>query len=325
MKITKKLTLIALLMFIGCFIILQTSKVDSYAASTQPSTAVKNDIPDYNKKVKNHYTGWIKSKSKTVKLFDGGFPVYYYMKEGRLENGWSRINNNKYFFKSDYTMAYGVESINDTIYIFGIMGKSDYGKLKYNSIYIIPRQYNNAYSTISTTWIVDSDGEAVKTGWGAITFGTKGYAYAEKYHPFVNGWKKIDGYWYYFKDYRRCTGWITDNGNKYYLNGLGMMLTGVQEISGKYYYFNSSGKMMTGWQKINNKWYYFNSNGTRAEGLTKINNKLYYFDYYMLTGWERINGYWYYFKTDGSAITGTTTKIGNKTYSFRSNGTCINK
>ena len=283
MKVAKKLTIITLLAFICSFIILQTSKIDSYAAT--PSKSIQNDIPDYDKKVKNKYTGWIKSKSKTVKLPDGTSSIYYYMNKGALVTGWKTISGYKYYFKSDYTMVYGVESIIDGIYVFGIC-KNDYGKLiQCNCLYQVPSYYNNKYANITTVWSLDKNGKVIKNGWNYTSGLQVGYAYTENYTPFRSGWKKISGKWYYFNNYRRCTGWITDSG-KYYLDSNGVMVKGLQTISGKKYFFNDSGKMQTGWKKI--------------------------------------SGYWYYFKTDGSAIIGTTAKIGNKTYAFRSNGTCVN-
>lgn len=281
MKVVKKLTLIALLMFIGGFIVLQASKITSYAA---PAVSIQNDIADYNKKVKNKYTGWLKAKSKNRYDYN-----YYYMEKGNLVKGWKTIKNKKYYFKSDYKMAWGIESINNKLYLFGCFTDDTYGALiTYPVIY---SAYNNTSYNVNNV-VPSKDGSLVKNGWVSVE---KGYsngnivpaskAYIENYIAFNNGWKKISGKWYFFKGCRMQTGWIINSG-KYYLNSNGVMVTGLQTINGKKYFFNDSGKMQIGWKKI--------------------------------------SGYWYYFKTDGSAITGTTTKIGNKTYSFRSNGTCIN-
>ena len=37
------------------------------------------------------------------------------------------------------------------------------------------------------------------------------------------------------------TGWLTYNGNRYYLNSSGAMVTGKQLINNKYEYFNAFG------------------------------------------------------------------------------------
>ncbi len=58
-----------------------------------------------------------------------------------------------------------------------------------------------------------------------------------------NGWKKVSGNWYYYKNGNAQTGWQKVNGSWYYLNGSGKMLTGWQKVGGKWYYLYSSGKM----------------------------------------------------------------------------------
>lgn len=59
-----------------------------------------------------------------------------------------------------------------------------------------------------------------------------------------NGWKKIDGVWYYFdrSGYMK-TGWVQDGLDWYYLNSSGKMVTGWNWINGKCYYLDSSGAM----------------------------------------------------------------------------------
>ena len=54
-------------------------------------------------------------------------------------------------------------------------------------------------------------------------------------------------------------------------------------VDGNWYWFDSSGYMVTGWKHINYKWYYLNADGS------------------MKTGWLKdTNGKWYYLNTDGS-------------------------
>ncbi len=83
-----------------------------------------------------------------------------------------------------------------------------------------------------------------------------------------NGWQQLSYNgtveWYYFNDQGyMTTGWITDQGRKYYLNPVS---DGTQ------------GKMVTGWQQIEGKWYYFNevSDGTRGALLTNTQIGEYY-------------------------------------------------
>ena len=61
---------------------------------------------------------------------------------------------------------------------------------------------------------------------------------------FKNGWKKIDGKWYYFSNgCRMLTGWLQLEDKWYYLSESGAMVTGIQEIGGKKYCFANDGHM----------------------------------------------------------------------------------
>ena len=168
------------------------------------------------------------------------------------------------------------------------------------------------------------------------------------------GWKKVNGYWYYFDNYSAATG---DN----------------EEINGKYYSFGSDGKMKTGWIKSGDStevtWYYAESSGAHIAGkFTTINgvkyafdndsqwcvngvyyigNNLYAFDkngkiktkwyqdeygdwFYLndqgiaQKGWQEISGKWYYFDTDdGNMYTGSHKLPNHKVYIFDSNGVWV--
>ena len=80
--------------------------------------------------------------------------------------------------------------------------------------------------------------------------------------------------------------WYQEDGNYYYFDSDGYMVTGLRSIDGNTYYFSSGGKMRTGWQTINGNTYYFSSGGK------------------MLTGWQTIEGSNYYFGKDGRLVTG---------------------
>ncbi|COH30093.1 V8-like Glu-specific endopeptidase [Streptococcus pneumoniae] len=73
----------------------------------------------------------------------------------------------------------------------------------------------------------------------------------------LEGWKKINGSWYYYRQHDKQTGW--------------------QEINDTWYYLDSSGKMLTDWQKVNGNWYYLNSNGAMVTGSQTIDGKVYNF------------------------------------------------
>lgn len=81
----------------------------------------------------------------------------------------------------------------------------------------------------------------------------------------VNTWGWINGQYYYFDaNGNMVTGWQFINGQWYYLNPAegslqGAMVVGViyDPVYNAYFYANPSGAMVTGWNQVNQKWYYF--------------------------------------------------------------------
>lgn len=110
------------------------------------------------------------------------------------------------------------------------------------------------------TWILDA------TGWW--------YRYSNGTWP-TNQWMQLSYNgkydWYYFKpDGYMATGWLYDNGHKYYMNPVS---DGTQ------------GRMMTGWAEIEGKWYYFNEVSDGTKGALIVNS---WIDGY----WVDENGVW---------------------------------
>lgn len=121
------------------------------------------------------------------------------------------------------------------------------------------------------------------------------------------GWKKENGYWYYYKlDNTRASGWIKPDSNWYYLNYDGKMATGWLNSNGTWYYLDKSGNMITGWKQLNNMWYFFNDSGAMISGINQIDNKTYVFynSGAMAIGWMQLNNCWYYFNNSGSMASG---------------------
>ena len=139
-----------------------------------------------------------------------------------------------------------------------------------------------------------------------------------------DGWQKIDGKWYYYKDQEPQTGWQQVNGKWYYLGESGVMQTGWQQINGKWYYLAPGGAMLTGWQQINGKWYYLAPGGAMLTGWQKINGTWYYLaeSGAMVTGWQKINGTWYYFAASGAMQTGWQ-KINGTWYYLAASGAMV--
>ncbi len=96
-------------------------------------------------------------------------------------------------------------------------------------------------------------------------YGTAGW----HYNP--NGW------WYQTADgYYLSGGWYLIDARWYYFNAEGFMKTGWLEENGRKYYLNpvddgSLGAMCTGWQVIDNKLYYFNQSNEGSLGELMVN------------------------------------------------------
>ena len=137
-------------------------------------------------------------------------------------------------------------------------------------------------------------------------------------------WKNTSSGW----TYRGSDGsivkneFIDDNGNTYYLNANGIMLTGWQKINRRWYCFASSGKMYIGWQKLGGKNYYFDPrNGVMKTGWFKADGSWHYADKTgaVQKGWKYIGGKWYYLDSNMVMKTGLL-KLGSKTYLLKENG-----
>ena len=123
----------------------------------------------------------------------------------------------------------------------------------------------------------------------------------------LSGWQMIDGKWYYF-----------------YHDESDIMVTGWFEIDGSHYYFSQWGKMVTGWEQINGNWYYFNQWGKMVNGWNQINNRWYYFNQWgkMVKGWAQISNKWYYFNNNGAMVKGWAA-ISGKWYYFNNSGAMV--
>ena len=117
-----------------------------------------------------------------------------------------------------------------------------------------------------------------------------------------NGWIKEDGFWYYYTDNKKATGWKKINGDWYDFDSAGRMLTGWVEGGNKKYYLKNNGKMATGWLMIDDEWYLFANSGAMKSSC-----------------WQKSKGLWYYICDDGKLARGWKT-IKKKTYYFHKGG-----
>lgn len=136
-----------------------------------------------------------------------------------------------------------------------------------------------------------------------------------------SGWVTQEGTRYY-QDFHGnpVSGWLDLDGERYYLNEDGTPKTGWQDFYGNTYCFDAQGVMLTSWQKLNGKTYYFSNDGAMAEGWLFLDSGRYYLDQgVMVTQWQTIDGYPYYFQDDGTMARGFQEIDGN-TYYFDESG-----
>ena len=323
-------------------------------------------------------TGW-----QTI----GGKKYYFDTYYGYMYRGVHSIDGQEYFFNNDG--ALGTKGWNKVVYsetwtdsvgnthtetwtewyyletdggmpITGwkkISGKWYYFDPYYNGRMVADRPYQ----VDGTRYYFTASGALAGAGWQKRVdngYYSDGTAYSDTYWYYTdaagivqNGWKKIDGKWYYFSP----EGGVMASG-------------GRRLIDGKWYYFNASGAMQTGWIKDAGgyedggykeswtDWYYANGSGVLQTGWQTIGGKTYYFDltgcymyadgvYYASVsdgeyhdtapffftasgalagaGWQSVkvtdNGvsrtFWFYTNADGTPVTGWK-KIGGTWYYF---------
>ena len=112
---------------------------------------------------------------------------------------------------------------------------------------------NEGWHNAGSIWKYVHNGQFVK-GWLGIN-GEDWFLFCKE-GELENGWKQVDGDWYYLNPQhdgnfgKMLTGWQFVDGNWYLLNSnhngnYGAMLTGWQEVDGKWYFMDNSGKMLS--------------------------------------------------------------------------------
>ncbi len=157
------------------------------------------------------------------------------------------------------------------------------------------------------SWVWDGNGWKCKAPDGSVL---------------ANGWHQLpykgSTDWYFFDGQGyMVTGWLTHEGQTYYLNpeadgNQGKMCTGWMYLDDTWYYFNeesdgTKGAMLTsGWHYLSYNgrmdWYYFDEKGKMLTGWITTDDERYYLNPVpdgtrgkMCTGWLMVDGKWYYF------------------------------
>ena len=99
------------------------------------------------------------------------------------------------------------------------------------------------------------------------------------------------------------TGWVEENGRRYYYLEDGTAATGWLELEGSQYHFGPDGALEAGFQEVDGLTYYFGPDGSRASGWVNVNSRLYYLRQSgsLVTGWLSLDGQRYYLTKDGAA------------------------
>lgn len=139
----------------------------------------------------------------------------------------------------------------------------------------------------------------------------------------ADSWKKFDGTWYFYENYRKAADkLIYDGSNYYYMQADGTIYSGGWlTLEGKRRYFDpASGIMRRGWKQIGDSWYHFAEDGGIQTGWLNDQGNWYYMDLsgIMMTGWIRAGGAWYYLNPSGAMQTGMQNFGGARYYFGRS-------
>ena len=236
--------------------------------------------------------------------------------------GFVTISQSTYYFGSDFKQVKGLQKIGSDLYYFN--EKNGYmltGLFRINGKYY----YFNDEGKAITGWYTTDNGEKMyfsKTDHtaytGIQTISGEKYFFSDKAKLKTGLIKDSSGKYHYLVNEGKASGFIEYNGNTYYVDSLGNVLTGLQKISGSYYYFNDNGIMITGAYAVNGKYCFFDDEGKAVTGFVKRENgNTFYYNGIngVKTGLQKINNKLYYLSDSGVILYGMRT-IGNKSYFF---------
>ncbi len=261
-------------------------------------------------------SGWVNDGGTNYFYDDNGVwqPGYSGVNDSGLNmfrNGWQQSADGKWFYIKDQAKLKGwIKWSNNWYYLDPTTGAMVTGWLDWqgNTYYLNPpngEMIAGQNRTIGgTSYSFDSEGRlmggqmdnnplGLTTGWRQV--GGSWYFYRSDGSMISGEWELIDGSWYYFDSNGKVkTGWLSWNGDWYYLRpgtppAGGVMLTGFQDISStpqgvqlaapKRYFFKSNGALNgKGWIQIGGKWYYLRDDGSLQTGWLKDGGNWFYLD-----------------------------------------------
>ncbi|MBR7009140.1 MAG: hypothetical protein IKH90_11005 [Ruminococcus sp.] len=228
-----------------------------------------------------------------------GSDTYYFDEDTqKAVSGFVTVGSNTYYFDSSFKMVKGMQIIDGNRYYFN----TDKGYMM-----------SGIYTIGGAVYCFGDNGKAV-TGWYTTENGDR-YYFSGNDNIAYTGVHIIDGKKYYFDaNGKSKTGLIKDaDGQYHYITNEGQE-SGFIEINGNTYYVDKQGSVLTGLQTIGNDLYYFSKYGVMQTGAITINDKRYFFDTYTgkaVVGFvERENGYTYYYDGANGVKTGFVTVNG---------------
>ena len=252
-------------------------------------------------------------KGKAYVIDENGNPVDYV-------EGWNTLGDESFYIKNGVAL---INTIVDGYYInneglthtgiFYGSGTSDvilvHGKLAKNQW--VQSNYTTCYADekghmLRNQWIdnryVDSYGKLVTSRWIGDRYVDENGEYkpnGSTSQETKAGWKQINGKWWYQHKDGTCT------------------KNDFETIQGQTYYFDGNGYMVTGWKEINNKLYFFNASGVMAKNVWQ---GAYYLgsDGVMLTNAFTPDGY--YVGSDGAYVRNQKVTVDGKTYYLNADG-----
>ena len=234
----------------------------------------------------------------------------YFGSDGARAKGWLELDGVKYYCdKTTGLRLTGIQNLGTKTYLFSDGGKLQTNVWKKDST---GKRYFGETGAMVKGWLTYEGDEYFldkSTGYallGVQPVGTKTYLFSSTTGKLLkNTWKIDDGGRRYFGKYgSMVTGWLTFNGDRYYLDkSTGYALTGIQKIGKKTYLLSGSGKLQTNvWKNDGTGYRYFGKYGT------------------MVTGWLKLSGHTFYLDPSTGYRAVGKVKIDGKTYTFTKGG-----
>lgn len=265
--------------------------------------------------------------------YDDGWR-YYTSANEYVKEDWKNIGGKWYYFESDgYALIDTWAYIDGKMYHFdskGAMEKDKWINCGEHEVQNWELQTGNVFLKLPEYQDLDD--------WRYV--GSDGAAYT--------GWKKVDGYWYYFSnnknwyrgsDYGRYGliqyGALYEDDTMYCMDSSGKMRSNCwyEPEEGIRFYFGSDGRAPVLWEKIDGEWYWFSNwefkgyccNVRTGVEWTYDGNGGYGTCVFadsgeLLTGWQEVDGEWYYSGSDGYVYEEKWLTYNGQHYYFNSDG-----